>query len=296
MLTTTMPCSTYVPHKRKHICAELSDKQDSAMDSSGAGVDIANFATRDKLPVNVNLVNFDQGPRGHCNKRDGAVLGRHPGCTIPASFMAAESVLATFFLHHDIGPDAMKTFLGKDALGRNKFTPPVFVDKMNHQFDDRARVQFPIKSNEQWIGPNQSKVHWKKKQWQLSRNMKNVAGVKFPQFVVVLTPRENGILNYSKSVRSSEFEVRSKDQPRQSAFAAGRTVAKRRTPETFRAQQALKAVQADILKLTDGIRANKAQHEECKTRLDFALAIAQSDPRCAHFKDAILKYMRFHKM
>lgn len=291
-----MSAFTNVTHKRKHICNTKDVNIPDAMSALSKDIDIGAFKSRVHFPERVHLVNTDTGPRGACIKRDGVVLGRHPGCTIPSEFDGAEHVLISFFLHHDIGPDAMKIFLGKNPKGEDNFKPPIFQDSSNSEFDTRTSVDFPIRSNQQWISSGLTQVHWKKKSWPLSGHMRKIAEVKHPQWVIVMTPKENGILQYAKSVRSAPFEVRSKDQPKQSAFAAGRTVAKRRTPETFRAEQALKSEQADILKLSDSIRVKTAQHEEYRKRLQLALDIAQSDPNCQHLIDEIRKYMQFHKM
>lgn len=292
-----MSVSTYAAHKRKHKCSAEYENVAPRMATSSAAVDIDDFKTREALPVEVELLDFDKGPRGHCQKRDAPVLGRRPGATIPDSLCTAEQVLVSFYMHHELTDAAMAMYLGKDAsTGEDRFKPPVYFEEMDQQMDRRIRVEFPIRSNQQWLGPGHTKVLWHKKRWTLSRYMKKIAGVKFPHWVIVLTPKENGILQYAKSVRSPPFEVRSKDQPKDSAFANGRTVAKRRTPETFRAEQELKSEQADILKMTDSIRTKTQQHQECKTRLDFALAIAQSDPNCAHLIQEIEQYMKFHKM
>ena len=156
--------------------------------------------------------------------------------------------------------------------------------------------QHPIKSNEQWILSTLKEVHWKKRKWSLSAHMRDIAGVKHPQWAIVLTPKINGILDYSQSVRTAPFAVRSKKQPSASTFAAGGTTSKRRTPETFQAEQTLKAEQADILSLNDSIKTKKILAAEFKSRFEFALAIAASDPRTQHLCLDIEKHMRFHKM
>lgn len=291
-----MSISTYVAHKRKHKCRAEFETSTPLMDALSDSTDIGDFKIREALPVEVELVNFDKGPRGHCQKRDASVLGRCPGITIPESLCAADNILVSFYLHHDITKSSMGMYLGKDARGQDRFKPPVFLKDMDQQLDRRVRVEIPVQSNQQWIGPGHKQVHWHKKKWTLSGHMRKISETKFPHWVIVLTPMANGLLQHAKSVRSPPYEVRSKDQPKDSAFANGRTVAKRRTPETFRAEQTLKSEQADILKLTDSIRTKSQQHDECKTRLDFALAIVKSDPGCAHLILEIEKYMRFHKM
>lgn len=259
------------------------------MATSAPQKDIRDFKTLKELPVRVNLVNFTKGPRGWRNNRDGPVLGNYPGMTIPTAFHGCEHVLLSFYLFHDIDQNAMKMYLAN-------YETPVFVNKMDQVIDARLRFQHPVQSNQQWVSGDVQQVHWKKRKWGLSAHMRKLAGAKFPHWVVVATPKVNGVLQHSKSVRSAPFEIRSKEQPRQTAFAAGHTVAKRRTPETFRAEQTLKSEQADILKLSDGLRTKQMQVQECQARLKFALAIAQSDASLTHLATEIEQYMHHHKM
>ena len=295
MLCNTIMNVEHVTNKRKHICESNCDTTPVKMSSADDGNDIRDYKTRCSLPVNAKLLNFNKCPRGHCNKRDAAVLGKYPGCTIPEQVRTGEHVLVSFFLHHDLDSNAMKTYLGKNSKGEDNFKPPDFLEKAHDNIDVRTRVHHPILSNEQWISSDLTQIHWKKKPWKLSGNMKSIAGVKYPQWVIVMTPKVNGILQYDKSVRSEPFEVRSKDQPKQTAFAEGRQVARRRTPETYRAEQILKAEQADILKLTDDINSKTKQHEEYVMRLQFALAIVNSDPQCAFLASDIHKCIDFHQ-
>ena len=272
-----------------HICKTNDGNNLSTMSVNAPPVDIDEFKARSKLESRVPLLNFNTWARGHCNNRDGVVLGHHPGIAIPDEFSTSEGVLVSFYLHHDIDDVAKKTYL-------EKYTTPVFVNKHNQDIDSRMSFQHPNKTNEQWISPDVKQVHWKKRKWGLSAHMRDIAGVKFPEWVIVLTPRENGLLNYTKSVRSAPFAVRSKEQPRASTFVAGGTTTKRRTPETYKAGQDLKAAQTDILRLNDSLKAKKERETEFKTRLKFALAISKSDPATRHLCEDILKHMRFHKM
>jgi len=258
--------------------------------SDSTPVDIDDFATRAKLPAGAILLNFQTWARGYCNNRDGVVLGQHPGTTNPfAKTKGVEAVLVSFYLHHDITGTAMKTYLGK-------YKPPVFEQKINLERHARMNFQHPVKSNEQWISPDLNEIHWKKRKWGLSAHMRDIAGVKFPQWVIVLTPKIKGLLDYAQSVRTAPFAVRSKKQPAASAFAAGSTTSRRRTPETYHAEQTLKAEQSDILQLNDNIKTKMDVSNEFKTRFEFALAIAGSDPRTQHLCADIIKHMRIHKM
>ena len=294
-MALNMKQSEYVTHKRKHIWQANESVTASKMSATTESKDIRDYKTRCALPVRANLLNFNRCARGHCNKRDAPVLGQYPGCTIPDNLGGGENTLVSFFLHHDIDANAMQTYLGKTAMGEDMFKPPDFLDNAHKNIDARMRVHFPILSNQQWISGELTQIHWKKKPWKLSGNMRSIAaGVKHPQWVIVLTPKIQGILRYDKSVRSEPFEVRSKDQPKQTAFAAGRQVARRRTPETYRAEQILKSEQADILKLTDDINAQTNQYEEYKMRLDFAVSIVRSDSRCAHLRNVIERFQRGH--
>lgn len=272
---------------------QVGNKRMAAADMSVAknsSVDIDDFATRQALPATAILLNFQTWARGYCNNRDGVVLGQHPGTTNPfAQTKDAEAVLVSFYLHHDITQTAMKTYL-------DKYKTPIFEQKFNLERHARMSFQHPIKSNEQWISPDLKEIHWKKRKWGLSAHMRDIAGVKFPQWVIVLTPKINGLLDYAQSVRTAPFAVRSKKQPAASAFAAGGTTSKRRTPETYHAEQTLKAEQTDILRLNDNIKTKRELANEFKSRFEFALAIAASDPRTQHLCADIEKHMRFHKM
>lgn len=252
--------------------------------------DIDDFGTRAKLPTGAILLNFQTWNRGYCNNRDGVVLGQNPGVTNPfAKTKDVEAVLASFYLQHDITGAATKTYL-------EKYKTPVFVSKVDQERHSRMSFQHPIKSNEQWISSHLNEIYWEKRKWGLSAHMRAIAGVKFPQWVIVLTPKINGLVDYSKSVRTAPFAIRSKQQPAASSFAAGGTVLKRRTPETFQAERMLKAEQADILILNDNIKTKKDLANDFKSRFDFALAIAGSDPKTQHLCADIAKHMRFHKM
>lgn len=256
---------------------------------SSSPLDIDDFEMRQSLPATAILLNFQRWANGYCNNRDGVVLGKHPGVTNRfAGIKEVESVLLSFYLHHDVKGPAMKTYL-------EKYKTPIFEQKINQERHARMCFAHPVKTNEQWISSDLKQIHWKKRKWGLSAHMRDIAGVKHPQWVIVLTPKINGLLDYSKSVRTAPFAVRSKKQPAASTFAAGGTISKRRTPETFQAEQTLKAVQTDILTLNDGIKAKKRLAAEFKSRLDFALKVAQSDGRTQLVAD-IMKHMSFHKM
>tara|TARA_B110000091_G_scaffold210756_1_gene254180 strand:+ start:57 stop:884 length:828 start_codon:yes stop_codon:yes gene_type:complete len=272
-----------------HLCGTNDKKQALTMIANNQNMDIDDCETRSKLKVLVHLLNFNTWAQGHCNNRDGPVLGRHPGVTIPDELSGSEGILVSFYLNHVMNDTAKKTYL-------DKYETPIFVDKHNQDINARMSFQHPIKANELWLSPHLKQIHWKKRKWGLSAHMRDIAGVKFPEWVMVLTPKENGILNYAKSVRSAPYSVRSKKQPNASTFAAGGTVVKRRTPETFRAEQALKAEQADILHLNDRLKAKNSRASEFQTRLEFALAITQSDPALQHLCAGIIKHMRKHKM
>lgn len=257
---------------------------------NGSLNDIDDFVTRTKLPTGAILLNFQTWDRGYCNNRDGVVLGQNPGVTNPfAKTTGVEAVLASFYLQHDITDAATKTYL-------EKYKTPVFVNNVDQERHSRMSFQHPVKSNELWISSRLNEIYWEKRKWGLSAHMRAIACVKFPQWVIVLTPKINGLVDYSKSVRTAPFAIRSKQQPSAKSFAAGGTISKRRTPETFQAGQRLKAEQADILRLNDNIKTKKDLAGKFKSRLDFALAIAGSDPRTQHLCADIEKHMRFHKM
>ena len=262
-----------------HICEPLSNqlkrtspmKRTSSMLLPTPTPDISDYAQRDKLPTLSQLVHFNEHvKRGKCNYRDGVVLGNHPGISIPENFKQCQKVLLTFYLHHPMDARAHATFL-------SKYVPPVFVKKSDQDIDDRFRNKHPIGSHQTWIIPQHSTVHWKKRKWTLSRTMRTLAGCKHPKYVIVLTPTENGIIMYNKSVRTTAFEVCSKEQPKQSNFERGVTeeIKRRRTPETERAEMGLRALQTDILSLQDEIKTLKTKKEQYNERLQFAQRYCQ---------------------
>lgn len=251
--------------------------------------DIWDFEIRKNLPVGAALVNFNKCTSGHCNYRDGVVLNNHPGIVVPSHFNHCDKILISFFLNHPLTVRDNKSYL-------EKYKTPNFVNKQNKDIDARERFQHPILANEQWSSSQNKQIHWKKRGWGLSRDMRDIAGVKHPEYVIVVTPRENGILNYSKSVRTASFRILSKEQPKASAFTSGSIpCAKRRTPETYHAEQILKAEQTDILRLNDANELLKTHMGEYKTRLDFALAIIKSDPSAQHLENTILQHINSHK-
>lgn len=225
---------------------------------------------RRKLPETAQLINWNRNSRGWCNHRDGPILGKHPGITVP--FNNCEKVLLSIFLNHATDEKVTAKFC-------KQYKMPRLLSKDDIDIDDRTRNKMPIGAHQQWVSPHVHTLHWKKRPWELSRNFKDMAGTKFPTFIIVLTPCVNGLLMYEQSVRTCAFEIGSKDQPNISNFERGNrlTTTKRRTPETEQAHEKLRAIQADILRLRDEIKVQEGINDEYQTRISFGLAIVQSD-------------------
>ena len=248
--------------------------------------DINNYNFRNKLPETVQLLNWNRNNRGWVNHRDGPILGKHPGIT-NSVHGHGEQTLISIFLNHDMDEKVTTKFC-------KQYHMPKLLNKQHVSADDRMRNKMPLGAHQQWISSNVHTVHWKKRPWELSRNFRDMSGTKFPKFVIVLTPCINGILRYEKSARSISFEICSKDQPNVSNFERGDaiTTSRRRTPETERANAALRAIQADILRLRDEIKNQEEIAKEYDMRTSFGLAIAQSEPSAQKIVKSIQFYQK----
>ena len=237
----------------------------------GHSNDINSNAFRRKLPETVQLVNWNRNSRGWCNHRDGPILGKHPGITVP--FNKCDSILLSIFLNHSTDDKVTAKFC-------KQYKMPKLLSKDDVDIDDRMRNKMPIGAHQQWISPHIHTLHWNKRPWELSRNFKDMAGTKFPTFIIVLTPCVKGRLMSEQSVRTCAFEIGSKEQPNKSKFERGNmlTTTKRRTPETEQAHETLRIVQADLLRLRDEIKIQEEINVEYQTRISFGLAIVRSDP------------------
>jgi len=272
--STNMLTSEY-----KHICTTkgkmLSDEETE---------DINNYNFRNKLPETVQLLNWNHNNRGWVNHRDGPILGKHPGIT---NCVRGDQTLISIYLNHDMDEKMNMKFC-------KQYKMPQLLNKQHVSADDTMRNKMPIGAHQQWISSNIHTVQWKKRPWELSRNFRDMAGTKFPKFVIVLTPCINGILRYEKSARTSPFEICSKDQPNVSNFERGDaiTTSRRRTPETERANATLRTIQADILRLRDEIKNQEEITNEYDMRTSFGVAIAQSDPSAQKIVTSIKFYQK----
>ena len=264
--------------EQNHICSSKGK-----MTSFEGTCDINNHGFRNKLPETVQLLNLNRNKRGWVNHRDGPILGKHPGVT---NSVGGDQTLISIYLNHDMDEKVTTKF-------RKQYKMPKLLDKHHISGDDRMRNKMPIGANQQWISSNVHTIHWKKRPWELSRNFRDMAGTKFPKFVIVLTPCVNGILKYEQSARTTSFEICSKDQPNVSNFERGDaiTTSRRRTPETERANAMLRAIQTDILRLRDEIKNQEDIANEYDMRTLFGLAIATSDPSAQN----IVKNIQFYQ-
>lgn len=266
---------------------DVEDDIDSLMhllESPGTCTDIMRFAERDLLEKTVVLTNMDQSSGHHCNFRDGVVLGNHPGLLVPASLIGKPFVV-TFCLHHEMSEQSKRTFL-------SQYEPPIFVKKGDRDTDVRMHYKILAGRHQQFVHTQDTSVHWKKRRWLLSRNFRDIAGVKRPKFVAVLSPVEDGAIVYDKSVRTPIFEVRSKEQT-----ASVKIAAVRRTPETERANSELRAVQSDIIRMSDQLKFQTALKAEYDARIKFALAIVatSTEPGAVAISTALKQFVNNHK-
>jgi len=262
MLTTTY---------KVHLCPTKEQMSKNVSDNDL--YNIARVECRTDLPKTTQLINFNRNNRGVCNFRDGPILGKYPGVSIPSSVKKGEMVLLSVFLNHTVDDNVLAKFQSNYKM------PPLF-NKQDIDINDRFRNKNPVGGNQQWISAERHTVCWKKRPWELSRNFRNMVGMPFPTFSIVLTPYVDGILQHEESVQTTAFEICSKEQPKTSNFERGDvtvTTKRRRTPESERAHEKLRSVQAELLRLRDEIEKHEQIAGEYRLRLTFGLTIARSE-------------------
>jgi len=239
------------------------------------------FEARDRLPEKLGFCHFKLGENGHCNFRDGTVLGKPPGITLPAECRPYENILLSIYLHAEYDPS------DELLLKSCRVTAPVFCNEnMKTVHGELQHVQ-KTEPHQLWVKPNtlgtEMTLLFKKRDWDLSRMYRKVSKSQWPQFVIVATPMVNGTLMPNKAVRTPTFEIRSKEQANKSAAARGLASSvptkRRRTPLTDAAASKLHQIQAGIVQLRTQILNAKQSSQDYETRVRFMMAIAETDPQ-----------------
>lgn len=228
-------------------------------------------AFRDELEEILPLRNFDLSENCPCNYRDKAILGHQPAVELPTEFMQADLVHLSIWLNYDVEINT-STLVSMPVLERK----PLEMSGKN------LSRKFSTDANGLWICPKdvgpKRLVEFKKRKMKLSGCFREACGAKWPQFVFVATIYSDG--NPVKSIRSSPFEVRSKEQSDKNmasrGLAAGSTSKRRRTPESEARTVALHALQQDIVAKRAFIQKQIADEENRWTKLNFIMAILKS--------------------
>jgi hypothetical protein len=256
--------------------------------STTIGID--SFGARVDLPTTLQLRDLKLNENGHCNFRDGTVLGKPPGLLIPEELRLFDILLLSIYLHFDT--DALDTVTERACL----VNAPVFcLENMKTTHGDLQHT-YATAANQLWLRTStlgaDFVVQFKKRQWDLSRKFRKVAGTQWPTFTIVATPLVNGTLLPDKSIRTPAFEVRSKEQTNKTTAArglAGAAVTKRRrTPETEQATQELQKHQSDIVQLCHEKGKDVKYKQDYESRLRFMIAIAETDPQYQQLHKAMV--------
>lgn len=250
------------------------------LDDVGSDSGVGSYDGRSNLPVEIELVNFGLNENGPVNYRDATVLGNHTRIKIPHSYLNAERIKLSIFLDHDV-----------PLSDETRVQRPTINDKILKSRDDMLRRDHSLEKHEIWIDPSalvgQGKVpdrvvEFKKSKWSLSRGFSDVAGARWPKFILLATAYRSGAA--AESCVSRKFEVRSKEQSNKSRAARGlpEAVRRRRTPETEARAAKLRHIQGQIMAIRDEIERENQLRVEYQTTVNFVRAITKDCPEAAN--------------
>jgi hypothetical protein len=89
---------------------------------------------------------------------------------------------------------------------------------------------------------------------------------------------EEGVPKMSESIKTASFEVRSKEQSKQTRAARGLSepIRRRRTPETEGRAATLRAIQSEIIAMREEIARERAQFNEYQTCHNFIRSVTSN--------------------
>ena len=246
---------------------------------------VASYDGRSELPLGIELVNFGLNENGPVNYRDATVLGNHTRIRIPQSYLSAERVKLSIFLNHDV-----------PLSDETRVQRPTINDKNLKSRADMLRRDHSLEKHEIWIDPSalvdrdkvpDCVVEFKKSKWALSRGFSDVAGARWPNFILLATAYRSG--GAAESCVSQKFEVRSKEQSNKSRAARGlpEAVRRRRTPETEARAVKLRHIQGKIMAIRDEIERENQLRGEYQTTVNFVRAITKNCPEAANIYSVV---------
>ena len=227
---------------------------------------------REGLPKTTKTCNLKNGPGGLVNYRDGTVLGKQTGIRLPKEFADAERVHIAIYL----ATGEMEDPCGKAALVP---MPPFFHKHLCGTSKLMSR-KWSLAENEAWVNPKELgpdlDVEFQKRKWSLSQWYRKICNQQWPKFVFVVTahmPKDQKTYSISP-----EFEVRSKEQSNKAMASLGYAapVHRRRTPETEKREERLRALRADIMNVRDTIRTKRAMRAQNSNLVDFVSRILET--------------------
>jgi len=250
---------------------------------------IDSFDFRNELSVTLQLRDFKLNAHGHCNFRDGTVLGKPPGIVVPSELSHFETILLSIYLEMD--------YDNHDMVMRNScgVSAPVFCLDSYKASHSEVHHRNPCGTHQLWIKgsslPDDMTVLFKKKNWNLSRAFRKVSKQQWPAFTIVATPAVDGVLQYSKSIRTPKFEVRSKEQANKTSASRGlhslTKSKKRRTPQTASALLELQKLQTNIIQIRREIEKTTQLNREYEMRCAFMVEMSGTESRFAQINQSL---------
>jgi len=252
-------------------------------DSNGECGDInpRNYVARDGLKTDVELVNMTFGSDGLSLYRDGSVHGEYPAINLPEDFAKRHNeAIITIMLHEQTVPSTTKA---------TTILAPSFKEDSRVSTAEAMRGVYKLNVDQTGIRlvNNKNNIAFKKnnRDWQLSSKFAHPAKRAYPQQIFVVTPIVDGEQDYSQSIRSLPFCVRSKQQPNHILFQSGEGVpksnckTKRKTTKQISIQKSIDEKNNVIARLQKSIAMHKTIKESAIRSCQFIKEMLASDNR-----------------
>ena len=244
-------------------------------------INIRNFLARNGLKPDVDLVNMTFGSGGWTLYRDGSVYGEYPCIKVPEDFAKKHNeAIVTILLHEQSVPLTTKA---------TTILAPSFNEDSRVSTAEGMRLLHNLNVDQTGIRlvNNETQIAFKKnnRDWQLSSKFAHPANRAYPQQIFVVTPIVDGEQDFSQSIRSDPFCVRSKQQPNHILFQAGEAVpksnckTKRKTTQQLAIQKTIDQKNNAIARLQKSIAMHKTLKESAIKSCEFIKEMLSSDNR-----------------
>lgn len=244
-------------------------------------INIRNYLARNELQPKVGLVNMTFGIDGWSLFRDGSVHGEYPAIDLDEDFAKKHNeAIITIMLNEQTVPSTTKA---------TTILAPSFNEDSRVSTAEGMRDVYNLNVDQTGIRlvNNETQIAFKKnnRDWQLSSKFAHPAKKQYPQQIFVVTPIVDGEPDYSQSIRSEPFCVRSKQQPNHILFQAGKGVpnsnckTKRKTTKQLAIQKTIDQKNNAIARLQKSIAMHKTLKESAIKSCEFIKEMLASDNR-----------------